>query len=254
MKSNFKFVVALILVLAAGNVAAEQVQSTTGAYVTFRQCIEGETACDSLSETKIKSFGGLPGDSEAQASQEDPVYGSSSGLAKLTDVRGSAEMSANANSRPGARNGGNVFFLQRYTNSSNYSEKLTLDATLTYDQTVPGENSAFTENGGAHSVANAELELFTLSIDTIEAGTTSEDNNMFLHSPPPPDVEYQLLDNTAAEGVNNVTGAGSAALAVSTVIPPGESIWLLGILQALGSNGAVVKAGLETTSVVVRVD
>jgi len=249
MKLNSLFI--LSMALLTGHASAEQIQSTTGVNVTFRQCVEGVTACDSISETKRNSFGGLPGDREAQASQEDPAYGSSSGSAKLTGTKGNAQLSGSISVAPGARNGSTTFFLQRYTNTSKHAERLTLGATLTFDQTVPEENSVFTEDSSTRSSASAEMEIFTLSIDAIEAGTTVEDNNIFMfQEAPEADVIYESLGDAAAMGSENLTGAGSEVLSITVSIPPGESVWLFGLLQVLGANGAVMTASLETTATI----
>lgn len=245
-----KLLAILSLALLAGPVVAEQIQSTTGAFVTFRQCIEGATACDSVSETKLSSFGGLPGDSEAQASQEDPAYGAANGRAKLTDSNGNAQLSAGISSLPGTRNGSNVFFIQRYTNTSMRTETFNLDANLTFDQTVPDGNSVFPDDSPANSGANAELEIFTLNVDALEAGTTARDNNYLILDGPPPGVIYESLGEAASMGNNDGSGEGSKALAVNVLIPPGESVWLLGTLQAIGANGATVNASLDTKTTI----
>ena len=140
---KLKLALIFFLVLLSGPAAAVQVQSTTSVLLTFRQCMEGETACDSISGIKFKSLGGLPGATDAQASHEDAEYGTANGNANLAG--GNTQMNASINSLPGARNGANVFILERYENSSEHAQKLTLDATLTFDQTVPAENADFTD-------------------------------------------------------------------------------------------------------------
>lgn len=248
LRMKFKLAVFLFLALLTGPAAAVQVQSTTSVLLTFRQCVEGETACDSISGMRLKSFGGLPGAPDAQASQEDAEYGSANGNANLAD--GNMQMNANISSLPGARNGGNVFFLQRYENTSEHEQKLTLDATLTFDQTVPAENADFTDASGAQSVVGAELEIFTLSVDAVEAGTTAEDNHNVFQSGPPPEAVYTSVADAAASGTKNATGQGSKTFSVSGRIPPGESVWIFGVLQTLGANGAVIKGRLETRSTI----
>lgn len=241
-----KLPAAIFLAFLSAPAAAVQVQSTTSVYLTFRQCMAGETACDSISKTMLKSFGGLPGAPGAQASSEATDYGTANGTAKLEDAGGNTQMSAHVGSLPGARNGSNVFFLQRYTNTSDREEKLSLGATLTFGQNVPAGNSDFTDDSGAQSLAFAELEIFTLSTGAIEAGTTAEDNHQMFQSGPPPGTVYKSLGNAVVSGTVNTTAQGSETLAVSGQVPAGESVWLLGVLQTLGANGAVVDGRLET--------
>ena len=48
MKKNLLAI--LTLVLLSGPVTAKTIQSSTGVQLTFRQCVKGETACDSIGE------------------------------------------------------------------------------------------------------------------------------------------------------------------------------------------------------------
>lgn len=54
---------------------------------------------------------------------------------------------------------------------------LTFSGTLTYDQTVPAGNAGFPASNGTRSSSFAEMEIFTLNLDSIEAGITAEDNS-----------------------------------------------------------------------------
>ena len=67
-------------------------------------------------------------------------------------------------------------------------------------------------------------------------------------SGPPPGAVYKSLGNAVTSGTSNTTEQGSKTLAVSGQVPAGESVWLMGLLQALGANGAVVNGRLETGS------
>lgn len=233
----------LTLALLSGAAVAKTIQSTTGVQLTFRQCIKGETACDSLSRVQARKFAGLPGDQEARARQQDSAYGVSEGSAKLTGAPGGSEMTASISSLPGTRNGGNTFMVQRYTNTGEQAESLTFSGTLNYDQTVPAENAAFPTDKGVDSTAVAELEIFTLNIDAIDPGTTAADNNNFEL---PDDVGYKSLKNASVMGGGNVTGTGTRMLSGTVKLEPGDSIWLFAILQSLGANGAQVNASLST--------
>jgi len=215
--------------------------------LTFRQCIKGETACDSIGPTQVRKFAGLPGDREAQARQQDPAYGESEGSAKLTGAPGGSEMTASISSLQGTRNGGNTFMVQRYTNMGELAESLTFSGTLTYDQTIPAENAAFTSGKGVDSTANAELEIFTLSVDAIDVGTTAADNNNFEL---PDDIVDKSLNSAKASGDENLTGSGSRMLSATIILEPGDSIWLFALLQSLGANGAQVNASLTTVTTI----
>jgi hypothetical protein len=246
-KMKTKIAAILILVLFAGPLAAELIQSTTGVHATFRECVKGETACDSIGRTKANGFAGLPGNSESQTSLQSYEFGSSSGRVKLLESPGASEMTATMKSLPGARNGGNSFMMQRYTNTSATQETLTLNSTLTFDLTVPAENADFPAEGGAHSNASSEMEIFTLNIDAIEAGTTAIDNNQIMMGEEPPGMVYVSLEVSKVSAPENVTGSGSESASITASIAPGNSVWIFAILQSLGANGAEVEASLETS-------
>ncbi len=247
-----KFLAVLALVLLTGPVAAEMIQSTTGVYVSFRQCVEGVTVCDSITRTKLDKSDGLPGNSEAHASQDDPAYGEASGSTKHTRAPGGADMNASVSALPGARNGSNSFIFEHYTNSSAGPETLTFSGKLTYDLTVPIDNAGFPAEGGAHTTTFAELEIFTLDVDALEAGTTVEENMAIFFDEPDEDVEYVKLKNVKSRGPDNVTGSGTKTLSGTVVIDPGDSVWMIAILQSLGSNGAVVNASLQTMTTIEK--
>ena len=252
MKNKFLVLLTLFLLTASVMANAELVQSTTGVYVSFRQCVEGVTLCDSITRTKLAKSAGIPGNSEAQASQEDPAYGVTSGNTKHTRAPGGAQIEASISALQGARNGSSGFVIEHYTNTSTGAESLTFSGKLTYDQTVPGANADFPAEGGSHSFAGAELEIFTLDVDALEAGTTVEENMAIFLDDPDQNVDYAMLKNVKSKGSENVTGSGTKTLSGTVVINPGDSVWMITILQSLGSNGAVVNASLETTTTIEK--
>lgn len=246
-----KFVSILAVGLLAGPVAAnaELVQSSTSVFVTFRQCVSGATVCDSVSPVQIGAYGGLPGALAAQTSQVDPAYGESSGSAKLMGAPGAAEMVASVTSMPATRNGSTNTILQRYTNASASAETLTLGTTLTFKQTVPAENADFPPDGAGHSGAVVEMEIFTMTADSVEVGTTAEENNDALMSEPEPGSGYASLEFATTGPVSNVTGDGTRTLSMTVTIKPGDSIWMWAALQNFAVNGALVNASLNTNLV-----
>jgi hypothetical protein len=247
---NHRLLAIPLLLLFTGSAVAELIQSTTGVYLTSRQCVKGVTACDSITRQNVKEFGGLPGSSDAHASIDDPAYGEMSGGAKLTGDWGSSETTSHVTSLPGARNGSNNSILQRYANKSEHAETLTVSATLSYELKVPSENAEFSAKSGGHSAANADMEIFSLSVESIEAGTTVEDNNYFLMSDPPEDAQYNSLVHASAKSDENVSGAGSESISISVVVEAGDSVWLWVGIQGIGANGAVVDASLATVATI----
>ena len=245
---NNKFLMILAAVLLTGPLAAkaELVQSTTGVMLTFRHCIAGEKVCDSIGPYEAASYGGLPGAPAAITSHADPAYGEASGSAQLTGAPGAAELSANATSLPAMRNGANSVTLQRYTNESASAETLTVGATLTYNQTIPAENADFAADSSARSGAHAEIYIFSLDVDSLEAGTTAEENSTLLLEGPDPSITPTELGSDSTEPSSNVTESGTATLSSTVTVEPGDSIWLWVILQSLVANGADVSATLDT--------
>ena len=198
MKNTLPAIFALALM--AGPAQAELIQSTTGVMLTFRHCVKGQTECDNVGPSKASKLGGLPGETEAEASMEDPAFGASHGRVILTGVPGSAKMHARVSSLPGVRSGGTDVFVQRYANTGEHEETLTCIGTLSYDQTVPPENAGFPNADNTRSGAFAEMLVLTMNVDAIEAGETAEDNMAALMGEMPPGVEYAILDEKQVSG------------------------------------------------------
>lgn len=240
---------ALFTIVVAGLVApaaaqAVSVQSTTSVFVSLRQCVSGETACDSVGPSHRASVGGMPGSPVAKAVESDPDFGEASGIAQLKSEPGTGNTTMHVKSLPATRNGSTAFTLQRYTNTSERAQTLTFTGDVSYDQAVPEENSSFPKDGGGLSGVFIEMELFSLEADSIEAGTTAEDNFRLFDKPPP---GYQTLDNASTNGlISDVTGQGERRLSTSTTLEPGDSIWMFTVVQTIAANGAVVEAKLET--------
>ncbi len=245
---NNKFLMILAAALLTGPLAAnaELVQSTTSVLLTFRHCVAGETVCDSIGPQEASSFGGLPGAPAAITSHADPAFGEASGSAQLTGARGAAEMSANVTSLPATRNGSNCMVLKRYTNKSANAETLTFGATLTYIQTIPAENAVFAAGGPTISGASAEIFIFSVDADSLEAGTTAEENFSFLMEGPDPSITTTELGSASTGPSTNVTEADAKTFSSTVTVEPRDSIWLWALLQSLAANGAEVSATLDT--------
>ena len=237
-----------VLLIGAVTANAAPVQSTTTAYVSFRDCISGTTVCDSISPSRSVSVDGLPGSPQAKAHLQEPAYGVAIGGAELTGKPGAMKATAEVTSLPTRRNGSTTGTLQVYTNVSERLQTLTVEGVLTYDQTVPDENADFPVDGGGTSGANADVELFTMNTTTIELGTTARDNFQTLSGEPPPDSNYKMIKRAGTNGmVSPLTDKGTRLLTLSTELKPGDSIWLFAGLQAISANGAKVTASLETS-------
>jgi hypothetical protein len=247
MKNNILLVLAVWLLVAPPAANAELVESTTGVLLTFRHCISGETVCDTFGPMEVGIFGGLPGDPEATANHADPIYGEASGDAQLTSAPGTAKLSAAAASLPTVRTGSNSVLLQRYTNKGVTAETLTFSATLTYDQTIPAENASFPADSRARSGANAEVYISWIDAESIEAGTTTEENWSALFEELDPSIQSTELASASTPPFTNVTESGTETISGEVTVEPGDSIWLWSIVQSLAANGAEVNATLETT-------
>ena len=245
---NNKFLLILAVWLLTGPLAAnaELVQSSTSVYLTFRHCVSGETVCDSMAPVEVGRYGGLPGEPAAITSHADSTYGEASGSAQLTGAPGAAELRANAASLPTTRNGSNCIILQRYTNKGANAETLTVGATLTYEQTIPAENASFPADSPARSGAYAEILIFSMDADSLEAGTTAEENQTALSEGPDASIVTTELESAGTAPFSNVTESGTETLSSTVTVEPGDSIWLWVILQSLAANGAEVSATLDT--------
>lgn len=250
MKNSSLFILLVTFLVGPAAAQADSIQSTTSTYVSLRQCVSGESICDSISPVHRHAVGGIPGSPQAQANLKDPEFGESVGSAHLNGEPGIAKITANVNSLPARRNASTSFVLERYTNTSEEAQTLTFSGDMTYDQTVPEENSTFPADGPGRSGAFVDMGLFSLMTDSIEAGTTAEDNFGIFDGESPPG--YQSLGNAKTDGViSDITGQGNENFSMTVVLEPGDSLWLVATMQAIAANGAVVKAELDTKLTIV---
>ena len=175
MKNKLLKILAVMLLAAPPVATAEQVEAGTSIILTFRDCVAGETICDSFGPMQQATYGGLPGQLAAEVSQADVAYGEVYGRAELKGEPGAAELKAITTSMPATRNGSSNVMLQRYTNTDASAETLTFAATLQYDQMVPAENAALADGDRTHSGASAEMVIFTMDADAVETGATAEE-------------------------------------------------------------------------------
>lgn len=252
MKNKFLPILGVCLLAGPLVAGAELVESTTGVMLTFRPCISGATVCDSIGPSQLSRYGGLPGNLSATARHVESKYGEASGTATLTGPPGAAQMSASSASLPATRNGANSVMFQRYTNISAHGQTLTFSATLNYDQMVPAANADFPANGHARSGTYAEIIIFSIDTDALEAGTTAEENFSLLMEGPDPSITSRELGSAGTEPSSNVTETGTKTISSTATVEPGDSVWLLAILQSLAANGAKVSATLDTKSELMK--
>jgi len=246
MKNKILMILVVTMLGMPAVASAELIQFGTGNILTFRQCTSGETTCDSFGPMLFSTWGGIPGELLSEVSQADVAYGEAYGSAVLTEEPGAAELKVITVSLPATRNGSTSVILQRYTNAGESTEKLTFEAELTYTQTVPAENAGFPDDAGMGSGASAEIVIFTMDVDAIETGATAEEVYGALSFEQEP-AGLKDLDAARAAPSSDETGEGTSTLSATTIIEPGDSVWLWAILQGIVVNGATVNASLETT-------
>jgi len=246
MKNKFQIVLAVLLLAAPPVANAEQVEAGTSNILTFRDCVSGDTVCDDFGPMQQSTIGGVPGELVAEVSQADVAYGEAYGRAELTGDPGASTQKAIATSLPATRNGSSNVMLQRYTNAGESAETLTFGAVLTYEQTVPAENAGLPDKSRTRSGASAEMVIFTMDAEAIEAGATAEELYTALSFEQEPDG-LKDLDSASVMPDNNETGEGTTTLSTTAIVARGDSVWLWAILQGIAVNGATVNASLETT-------
>ena len=246
MKNKCLMILAVALTTTPAVAMAELVQLGTANIVTFRQCIAGETTCDSFGPMQLATFGGVPGELLSEVSQADVAFGEVYSSASIKKKPGAAELKAITLSLPATRNGSTSVMLQRYTNASKRAETLTFEAALTYTQEVPAENAGFPDDAGMDSGATAEIVIFTMDADAIETGPTTAEVYAALSLEQEP-AGLKDLDAARDEPSSNETAEGASTITATTIVEPGDSVWLFAILQGIVVNGATVNASLETT-------
>ncbi len=225
----------LALILAAP-LAAQAVEITAGTseYVTFRDCIPGAGACDTVSHIVSGRYGGSPGAVSSSAGESFAGYGSAAGSVSLSGVIGAPVLHASATSLAGKRVNTNSVALQSYTYTGTTTTTRTFGGTLTYDLLATGY---YPDNTGIY----ATIDAFSLTAAAIDAGTTAEDNFNALFND---DLSaWGYADIAASTWADNATNpAGAATLGVTVTLTPGETIWLRVLLQTPAANGSTVDA------------
>lgn len=213
--------------------AATEVQSTVAVYVTFRDCQPILGQCDGFTPVLVGTYSGEPGDLSAFASQALPEYGESFSTVSLSGEIGAPILRTRAASEPGKRVSTNTLALQRFVYEGDVPVTRTFGGTLTYSQVI--ENPEDGESG-----INAAIIIFKAPTDTVNLGTTAEDNywNLFrIWSTP----GYQSLGaDSVIDPATNPNGEGN--ISVTVTLDPGEAVWVYTRLQTPASAGSVVDA------------
>ncbi|MFL6681518.1 MAG: PEP-CTERM sorting domain-containing protein [Burkholderiaceae bacterium] len=230
----------LAVILAAPLVAhAVGITAGTSEYITFRDCIAGTTACDSISPIVSGQFGGNPGAYSSAATQTHAGYGSASGSVSFSGVIGAPVLHASASSDAGKRANTNSVALQSYTYTGSTPTTRTFGGTLTYSQTLSGTYP----DVGATGVY-ATIDAFTLTAPSIDAGTDSASNFYALFGEPwttDPSTGYvDLAQNAFSDDTTHAGATGD--LGVTLALTPGETVWLYVLLQTPAVNGSVIDA------------
>jgi PEP-CTERM motif len=241
MQSKF-FLAPLLLALALPVAEATSITAGTGEIVTFRQCVAGVTACDTLDTTgpdASLTYGGLPGNSSSSTGTvELGTLGTGFGYASLgtSAVDGAPFLEASANAVPGERVGTTVIALQSYAWNGEGPATRTFDGTLSYSQTLTGTYPPAVWGG-----INAEIDIFTMTPTSVDAGTTALENFDSLYNADGGLLGYADLGSAQYSDLNS-NPDGSALLSDTVTLTPGQTIWVWTILQTVGTNGGAVDA------------
>ena len=227
---------------------AENFDSSTSIYLSARNCIAGETACDSIDRSHAREIAGLPGSSESEASLKEDGFGSAHGRVSNAGAPGSAALVGSSKTEPGKRNGFSGYLLQHYKNDTGATQTINLDGTLTYSQTVPEANQTFPSDGGGRTVSFSELMLFKMTAETFDFGSSPEENFRAMNEGDSPPDGFELLGTETSEGKVPVsTGSGEVELSLTVDLEPGEGVWMMVVLQVLAANGAQADGELNTS-------
>ncbi len=231
-----RFVRSMATMALAVPLASQAVQISAGTTeaVSARNCIAGATDCDDNSAPVAQVYGGTPGGFMSTASIAVPGYGTASGSVSLSGQIGAPILHASASSEAGARMNTNSFALQRYTYDGATATTRFFGGTLTYSQSIVG-----TFNPQIGAGVYADIDVFTSTASTIDAGNTAESNFDAI-------VGHDLpgyVDLGDSEFIDSQsTSDGMAHIGVSVTLNPGEVVWVYVGLQAPAPNGTVVNA------------
>jgi hypothetical protein len=232
MTSRLARVLITAALLLGGVAQAAPITAGTAELVTVRDCIAVAATCDSLSAPLAMQHGGAPGAASSSASVALASHGSAAGSVALSGTVGAPVLHASAFSESGARTSTNSIALQRYTYTGTEAATRSFGATLTYLQSISGPGT----DGGVF----AAIEVFTLSSDSIEAGSTAESNFDVLSNILLLPGFHSLGSDQFSDAASTL--AGSALLDVTISMNPGDTVWVWALLQTPAADGSWVDA------------
>lgn len=231
---------ALAAVTGAGH--AVPVSFGVAQQVSIRECVAGVTACDSLvlGPARQLVFGGEPGATSSSAVGDVSGFGTAESTVSLSGTIGAPVIKAKAASEFGARLITTSVALQRYTYTGSEATTRTFGGRLTYSQsgTLFGDPDDFLYLG--MTGVNAVIQLFAAPAEAFDADNSSP--LRFFQS-----LFFDFVSEAVPLGSDQVLAAdeaagGSADLAVSISLNPGDAIWVLVTLQTPAANGGWVDA------------
>jgi hypothetical protein len=233
--------------LLFGSIAAQAqfISSGTSTEVTTRNCIAGQSGCDSISTIVQYVINGNPGQSTSSANLGVPGYGQVSSNAALTGAIGAPILNVSASSEAGTREGATAFGLQSYTYTGTSSTTDTFGGTASYSQTITGTYPLATTGSGT----SIGVEVFTLAPGALfNAGVTPLDNNAaFADAFSDNSTAYGgitqtgftlLGSNSSSDSLTNL--AGTLSTGVTVTLTPGETVWVMAEAGAFAPNGSTV--------------
>ncbi|HKE96851.1 MAG TPA: PEP-CTERM sorting domain-containing protein [Povalibacter sp.] len=217
------------------------VQSSTGTFVTMRDCVGPAGNCSLLSPIVSSAYGGSPGEAFAGASLVSPIYGTATASSALSGAIGAPILRIATESEDGRRVNTNTFALQRYVYTGTTATTRTFGGTLSYSQLITDPNNP--SYGTAASGINAELRVFSTAGAFAEAGTTAQSNNdlLFAFSHSDGAADFSLLgEDLFNDQLSNP--AGLATFSISVALNPGDAVWVWAFLQTPAADGSFVDA------------
>jgi hypothetical protein len=223
--------------------SAIEVSSDTSALVGLSVCTD--STCQSKYPRYAFDQEGFPGAQAASAaissSQGGQPASANSGTASATIGTAAADgapvLTAYATGTSGLRNLATAAALQSYTWNGTGPASRAFGGVLTYSQTITG---AYAQDN--FSGISASVDVFTLPTGALfDAGTAPIDNlNALLDDAAQPG--YQEVATASFTDPNN-NAAGRAFLSATIAqMQPGQTYWVLTVLQAPGDNGGTTDA------------
>lgn len=243
---------AAALVLLPGAAQAVQIAAGTAVNVNIRQCVAGNdpttgtwSYCTFLPYSPpAYAYGGFPGATVSSAGLSGDPRGSALAQVSLSGTAGAPILQGMASTpyvalTPGStqwRTTTNAVALQRFVYSGPETTR-TFGATLTYSQsaTAPFPNSV---GGGIY----AALDVFTLPVASIDAGSTAAENFASLVGVAGQQGYHSLASAEFFDATPTDSGSHLLITTPSVTLHDGDAVWVWALLQTPAVNGASIDA------------